>query len=149
MPQANPASPIGSGEASSHDGLGAGRSVEPSREARPVWADNNLPCPPIETNLGAELEVGFRTPVTRTELTKAERLTLEIGFVITFAALTGGLDLGRWPLWSAPVALGGYFAWTVLYSEATIQAARWQLRPGAPERGRRLSLPAEPVSPPG
>lgn len=145
---AHPGSPIGTGEASCARWKPGRQAGGASSKARPVWVDNRPAAPTKRGYSWPEVEVGFSTPVMRAELTKAERVTLEIGFVITFATLTAGLDLGRWPLWSAPVALGGYFAWTVLYSEATIQAARWQLSAGAPKQSR-LSLPAKPVSPPG
>ena len=74
-------------------------------------------------------------------LNARERGTLEIGSAIVLGTLGAGLQVGQWPLWTALVALAGYLAWTVLYSEATIQATRWRWSAGA-------SLPAEPVTPP-
>ena len=74
-----------------------------------------------------------------------ERITLEIGFVIILVALSAGLELGRWPAWSGLVALVGYLAWTVLYSEATIQATRRQLGRNRPLK----ALSAEPAVSPG
>lgn len=42
-------------------------------------------------------------------------------------ALAIGVQVGHWPLWSTVVAVAGYLAWTVLYSEATVQAVRRQM----------------------
>lgn len=53
-----------------------------------------------------------------------ERATLEIGSVVVLGGLAIGVQAGSWPLWSTGVAVAGYLAWTVLYSEATVQAMR-------------------------
>jgi len=79
------------------------------------------------------------------ELRTGERITLEIGFVIILVALSAGLELGRWPAWSGLAALVGYLAWTVLYSEATIQATRRQLGGNRPLK----ALSADPAVSPG
>ena len=79
------------------------------------------------------------------ELRTGERITLEIGFVIILVALSAGLELGRWPAWSGLAALVGYLAWTVLYSEATIQATRRQLGRNRPLK----ALSADPAVSPG
>jgi hypothetical protein len=67
-----------------------------------------------------------------------ERGTLEIGSGVVLGALGIGLQLGRWPAWTALVAVGGYLTWVVVYSEATVQTRRW--RSGQ----RALPLPFTP-----
>jgi hypothetical protein len=61
---------------------------------------------------------------SHTGLQPGQRLTLEIGCWVVLTALGVGLQLGQWSAWTALVALGGYLAWVVLYSEATVQARR-------------------------
>ena len=92
----------------------------------------------------ALLEESWRS-LSDSQLQAGERVTLEIGLVIMVLAATAGLELGQWPAWSGPVAVAGYLAWTVLYSEATVQSTRWQL--GRSRLRNRLS--AESVAPPG
>src|SRR5438309_8168 len=61
-------------------------------------------------------------------LAPAEKSTLELGSCIVLSALGLGMQFGRWPVWSALVAVGGYLTWVVIYSEATVQARRrWAL----------------------
>jgi hypothetical protein len=60
----------------------------------------------------------------RTTLKVRERNTLEIGACIVLTSLGVGVQFGRWPEWSALVALGGYVTWVALYAEATVQARR-------------------------
>ena len=55
-----------------------------------------------------------------------ERGTLEVGSGVVLGALGLGLQLGRWPAWTALVAVGGYLTWVVIYSEATVQTRRWR-----------------------
>lgn len=62
-----------------------------------------------------------------------ERSTLEIGSCIVLSGLGVGLQLGRWPFWAAPVAVAGYLAWVILYSEVSIQAKRHRTRRAAQE----------------
>jgi hypothetical protein len=61
------------------------------------------------------------------ELEPQERLTLEIGSWVIVGALGLGLQVGNWSAWSALAALAGYLAWVVIYSEATVQARRFQM----------------------
>jgi hypothetical protein len=74
-----------------------------------------------------------------------ERVTLEIGSAVVLAALAMGLQIGEWPVWTAVFAVGGYFAWAIAYSEATVQARRW-----SPQRLATLEvdLAAKPAPPP-
>jgi hypothetical protein len=81
-----------------------------------------------------------------TEMSQRERVTLEIGSSVAFATLAFGIQFGRWPLWTGAIALIGYLAWTLLYSEATIQAGRWR-RCGRSLKFPRLST-AQPTAPP-
>ena len=60
----------------------------------------------------------------QTTLKLRERNTLEIGACVVLMVLGLGFQLGRWPLWTALVAAGGYVAWVVLYAEVTVQAGR-------------------------
>lgn len=55
-----------------------------------------------------------------------EKLTLEVGSAIVLCALALGLQLGNWSIWSALPAIGGYVAWVIAYSEATVQLAKHQ-----------------------
>ena len=66
-------------------------------------------------------------PGVQTSLKVRERNTLEIGACIVLTSLGVGVQLGRWPEWSALVALGGYVTWVVLYAEATVQAKRLRI----------------------
>jgi hypothetical protein len=52
---------------------------------------------------------------------------LQVGSTIVLATLGLGLQVGGWPLWTAVIALAGYAAWTVAYSEVTVQVERWRL----------------------
>lgn len=75
-----------------------------------------------------------------------EKATLELGSCIVLSTVAFGLQFGRWPAWSAAVAVGGYLAWVVVYSEATVQARRrWPSRrhPALP-----VSWSADPAPPP-
>jgi hypothetical protein len=76
------------------------------------------------------------------EMEPRERLTLEVGSAIVLSLLAFGLQFGRWPVWSAALALTGYIAWTVLYSEATVQAERWRLRAELLSANRLAQAPA-------
>lgn len=60
----------------------------------------------------------------QTTLKVRERNTLEIGACIVLTSFGAGVQFGRWPDWTALVALGGYVTWVVLYAEATVQAKR-------------------------
>jgi hypothetical protein len=66
---------------------------------------------------------GSITPV-QTTLKVRQRNTLEIGACIVLTSLGVGVQFGRWPEWSALVAVGGYVTWVTLYAEATVQARR-------------------------
>lgn len=55
-----------------------------------------------------------------------EKLTLEVGSCIVLCALALGLQLGHWSPWSMVPAIGGYLAWVIAYSEATVQVATRQ-----------------------
>ena len=61
-----------------------------------------------------------------------EKSTLELGSCIVLSALGLGMQFGRWPVWSALVAVGGYLTWVVIYSEATVQARRRRALPRHP-----------------
>ena len=77
----------------------------------------------------------WRLPwLARAQLTSAERVTLDVGLAVVLTAVTVGTQVGGWPLWTVAAAFVGYLAWSIVYSEATIQAALW--------------LAAEPASPP-
>ena len=71
-----------------------------------------------------------------------EKGTLDLGSLIILGTLGFGLQFGRWPAWAAVAAVGGYFAWVVGYSEATVQARRRWPQPG------RLTSPAASDQPP-
>jgi hypothetical protein len=62
-----------------------------------------------------------------------ERSTLEIGSGVVLGGLGVGLQLGRWPFWAALVAVAGYLAWVILYSEVSIQAKRRRSRRASDE----------------
>ncbi len=57
-------------------------------------------------------------------LEPGELTTLEIGSCVVLSTLGVGFQFGRWPAWAALLAVGGYFAWVVVYSEVTFQAKR-------------------------
>lgn len=57
-------------------------------------------------------------------LTRRERGTLDLGSGVVLGALGLGVQFGRWPAWTALIAVGGYLTWVVIYSEATVQAKR-------------------------
>ncbi|MGA7912526.1 MAG: hypothetical protein WCC30_13425 [Candidatus Dormiibacterota bacterium] len=59
-------------------------------------------------------------------LTPRERGTLDVGSGVVLGALGLGVQFGRWPAWTALIAVGGYLTWVVIYSEATVQARRWR-----------------------
>jgi hypothetical protein len=59
-------------------------------------------------------------------LTRGERGTLDVGSAVVLGALGLGVQFGRWPAWTALIAVGGYLTWVVMYSEATVQARRWR-----------------------
>ena len=61
-----------------------------------------------------------------------EKGTLDLGSLIILGTLGFGMQFGRWPAWAAVAAVGGYFAWVVGYSEATVQARRRWPQPGRP-----------------
>jgi hypothetical protein len=82
------------------------------------------------------------------EMVPRERLTLEVGSSIVLGALAFGLQVGHWPIWSAALALAGYLAWTILYSEATIQAPLLRFRVESLLATRRLQA-AQAAAPPG
>jgi hypothetical protein len=75
-----------------------------------------------------------KTKATGAGFAPGERSTLELGSCIVLSALGLGMQFGRWPVWSALVAVGGYLTWVVIYSEATVQARR------------RWALPRHPAS---
>ena len=81
--------------------------------------------------LGAQLDSAIRAVrhevrMAGVQLAPRERLTLEIGSCLVLSALGLGLQLGRWSASSVLIALGGYLAWVVIYSEATVQASRFR-----------------------
>jgi hypothetical protein len=59
-------------------------------------------------------------------LAPGERGTLDVGSGVVLGALGVGVQFGRWPAWTALIAVGGYLTWVVIYSEATVQARRWR-----------------------
>ena len=61
---------------------------------------------------------------TDSDLEPRQKLTLEVGTWVVLSALVFGVQLGRWPAWSALAAVDGYLLWVVLYSEATVQVSR-------------------------
>jgi hypothetical protein len=65
------------------------------------------------------------SPIIDPELTRRERGTLDLGSGVVLGALGLGVQFGRWPAWTALIAVGGYLTWVVIYSEATVQAKRW------------------------
>lgn len=73
-----------------------------------------------------------------------EKGTLELGSWIVLGTLSLGLQLGRWPAWTALAAAGGYLAWIVSYSEATVQARRRRLTAGRPAFPAALHPPSAP-----
>jgi hypothetical protein len=58
-----------------------------------------------------------------------------------------GFEVGNWPVWSAPVAVGGYLTWVVLYSEITVQTSR--LRRGGRFRAGAARSSSSSEAPPG
>jgi hypothetical protein len=84
------------------------------------------------TQLRIRLDSGIRLArrgfgTAEVALEPQERLTLEIGSWVIVGALGLGLQVGNWSAWSALAALAGYLAWVVIYSEATVQARRFQM----------------------
>lgn len=59
-------------------------------------------------------------------LAPGERGTLDVGSGVVLGALGLGVQFGRWPAWTALIAVGGYLTWVIVYSEATVQARRWR-----------------------
>lgn len=53
-----------------------------------------------------------------------ERGTLEIASAVVLGGFGLGFQLGRWPAWSAVLAVVGYLAWVVVYSEVKVQTIR-------------------------
>lgn len=86
--------------------------------------------------------------LARAQLTTAERLTLDVGLAIVLTAVAAGSQLAGWPLWTAAVAFAGYVGWSLLYSEATIQAARWRVRVAPISPPLVAPLAAEPAASP-
>jgi len=82
--------------------------------------------------------------LARAELTRAERTTLDVGSAVVLGMMAVGMQLGRWPLWTGVVAVAGYAAWVIVYSETTMQVASRRATARAP-----LALTAEPATPPG
>jgi len=75
-----------------------------------------------------------------------ERRTLELGSCLVLSVLGLGFEVGSWPAWSAPVAVGGYLTWVVLYSEITVQTGRLRAAGRRPAGADRLS--SSPEAPP-
>jgi hypothetical protein len=75
-----------------------------------------------------------------------ERRTLELGSCLVLSVLGLGFEVGSWPAWSAPVAVGGYLTWVVLYSEITVQSGRLRAAGRRPAGADRLS--SSPEAPP-
>jgi hypothetical protein len=75
--------------------------------------------------------------------TPGERRTLEFGSCIVLSLLGLGFEVGSWPAWSAPVAVGGYLMWVVLYSEITVQTSRLRAAGRMPAGADRLSPGSE------
>ena len=73
-----------------------------------------------------------KTKAAGTGFAPGEKSTLELGSCIVLSALGLGMQFGRWPVWSALVAVGGYLTWVVIYSEATVQARRRRALPRHP-----------------
>jgi hypothetical protein len=92
-------------------------------------------CMRPEVRLQAALSAAVRSvPRPKPKVAGAERQapayapgekgTLEAGSWIVLGTLGLGLELGRWPAWTALAAAGGYMLWVVAYSEATVQVRR-------------------------
>jgi hypothetical protein len=79
--------------------------------------------------------------------TPGERRTIELGSCIVLSVLGLGFEVGSWPAWSAPVALGGYLTWVVVYSEITVQTGRLRAADSRRAGADRLSSSPE-ASPP-
>jgi hypothetical protein len=77
------------------------------------------------------------------EWAPGERRTLELGSCIVLSLLALGFEVGSWPAWSAPVAVGGYLTWVVLYSEITVQTSRLRAAGRLPAGADRLSPSSE------
>jgi hypothetical protein len=77
---------------------------------------------------------------TTTDVSPHERLTMDLGSAIVAGALGLGMEVGRWPLWSVLLGLGGYVLWTLLYAELTVRSIKWRR---LSEAGG-LTSPAEP-----
>jgi hypothetical protein len=97
----------------------------------------------IRRSRGRQLEPALAVPSSQqpdaasdARLAPGERGTLEVGSGVVLGALGVGLQFGRWPAWTALVAVGGYLTWVVIYSEATVQTRRWR------SGDRRLARPA-------
>lgn len=69
---------------------------------------------------------GQSRPKIDAGMTPGERGTLDVGSGVVLGALGLGVQFGRWPAWTALIAVGGYLTWVVIYSEATVQAKRWR-----------------------
>lgn len=69
-----------------------------------------------------------------------EKLTLEVGSCVVLCALALGLQIGHWSIWSAIPAIGGYLAWVVVYSEATVQLAKRQVAGASTPRTKPLQV---------
>jgi hypothetical protein len=68
-----------------------------------------------------------------------------MGSGVVLGALGLGVQFGRWPAWTALIAVGGYLTWVVIYSEATVQAKRWRAANAALPLSRARSEEAAPA----
>lgn len=64
------------------------------------------------------------------EVEAHEKSTLQLGACIVLSTVALGQQFGHWPMWSAALALAGYLAWIVAYSEATVQTLKRRYRFG-------------------
>lgn len=84
----------------------------------------------LATRVGADVDARFESVrlaarAVSAQLEPRQKLTLEVGSWVVLSALGLGLQFGRWSIWSALIALGGYLVWVVIYSEATVQVTRF------------------------
>jgi len=99
------------GHASSHEWSRARKRVGYRRRGRRPGLTGGASA--AENSSGVQITLKVR-----------ERNTLEIGACIVLTSLGVGVQFGRWPEWTALVAVGGYVTWVALYAEATVQARR-------------------------
>jgi hypothetical protein len=127
--------------------VGHASSVEWSRARSTVGYRRRGRHKLATTGSAAENSAGVQTT-----LKVRERNTLEIGACIVLTSLGVGVQFGRWPEWTALVAVGGYVTWVALYAETTVQVKRrriGRIDPATPDRtsARPAPQPAQEHSP--